>query len=92
MRFNAVVLFVAAASAAAVSNENQPMNVVQEAREAERAKEAQNMAQQVDKCFWSGTAPFCAGGCETGYKDSGTSSCGDGACCVTGYKKYCCLI
>ncbi|KAI0895551.1 hypothetical protein F4806DRAFT_497120 [Annulohypoxylon nitens] len=41
-------------------------------------------------CFWSGTAPFCAGFCESGYEDCGTSSCGDGACCWTGYKKYCC--
>ncbi|KAK5625005.1 hypothetical protein RRF57_000721 [Xylaria bambusicola] len=41
-------------------------------------------------CYWDGTAPFCAGGCPAGYDDCGTSSCGDGACCVTGYKKYCC--
>ncbi|KAI0135667.1 hypothetical protein F4814DRAFT_444483 [Daldinia grandis] len=44
-----------------------------------------------DKCYWSGTAPFCAGSCDSGYADCGTSSCGDGACCITGYKKYCCL-
>ncbi|KAI1104965.1 hypothetical protein F4804DRAFT_165978 [Jackrogersella minutella] len=42
-------------------------------------------------CFWSGTSPFCAGSCDSGYSDCGTSGCGDGACCVTGYKKYCCL-
>ncbi|KAI3329903.1 hypothetical protein F4824DRAFT_480562 [Ustulina deusta] len=45
----------------------------------------------VPSCFWSGTAPFCAGSCDVGYTDCGTSGCGDGACCVTGYKKYCCL-
>ncbi|KAG1735432.1 hypothetical protein EDB19DRAFT_1103603 [Suillus lakei] len=42
-------------------------------------------------CFWSGTAPFCAGSCEgSPTVECATSSCGDGACCWTGYKKYCC--
>ncbi|KAI1738055.1 hypothetical protein F4680DRAFT_426912 [Xylaria scruposa] len=45
---------------------------------------------EVASCYWDGTSPFCAGGCSDGYEDCGTSSCGDGACCVTGYKKYCC--
>lgn len=41
-------------------------------------------------CYWSGTSPFCAGGCDAGYSDCATDGCGNGACCVTGYKKYCC--
>lgn len=45
---------------------------------------------KADQCFWSGTSPFCAGSCDSGYSDCGTSGCGDGACCWTGYKKYCC--
>eukprot|EP00058_Branchiostoma_floridae_P016400 XP_002601888.1 hypothetical protein BRAFLDRAFT_124580 [Branchiostoma floridae] len=41
-------------------------------------------------CYWEGTAPFCnPGGCDWGiYVRS--SSCGDGACCWTGNKIYCC--
>lgn len=27
---------------------------------------------------------------DVGYTDCATSGCGDGACCATGYKKYCC--
>lgn len=45
---------------------------------------------KADQCFWSGTSPFCAGSCDSGYSDCGTSGCGNGACCWTGYKKYCC--
>jgi hypothetical protein len=41
-------------------------------------------------CYWSGTSPFCAGACDSGYTDCATDGCGNGACCVTGYKKYCC--
>ena len=41
-------------------------------------------------CYWDGTAPFCAGGCPQGYTEKKRNSCGDGACCVTGYKVYCC--
>ncbi|KDQ59331.1 hypothetical protein JAAARDRAFT_659827 [Jaapia argillacea MUCL 33604] len=43
-----------------------------------------------DGCFWDGTAPFCTGHCPRGYVEEGRSSCGDGACCWTGYKTYCC--
>uniref|UniRef100_A0A8H7Y0L7 Uncharacterized protein n=1 Tax=Psilocybe cubensis TaxID=181762 RepID=A0A8H7Y0L7_PSICU len=41
-------------------------------------------------CYWDGTAPFCAGFCPTGYSQQGRGSCGDGACCWTGYKYLCC--
>ncbi|PPQ94548.1 hypothetical protein CVT25_012017 [Psilocybe cyanescens] len=41
-------------------------------------------------CFWSGTAPFCAGACPSDYEGGHTSSCGDGACCWSGYKLLCC--
>ncbi|KAI1762710.1 hypothetical protein GGR53DRAFT_403198 [Hypoxylon sp. FL1150] len=47
--------------------------------------------RQVANCYWSGTAPFCQGECDSGYSDCGTDGCGDGACCATGYKKFCCL-
>ncbi|PPQ87318.1 hypothetical protein CVT25_002066 [Psilocybe cyanescens] len=43
-------------------------------------------------CFWSGTAPFCAGSCPSGYEEEIRGSCGDGACCWTGYKVLCCRI
>ncbi|KAJ8475041.1 hypothetical protein ONZ51_g6820 [Trametes cubensis] len=45
---------------------------------------------EVSPCFWSGTAPFCAGACPAGYVDCGRDGCGDGACCWTGIKVYCC--
>ncbi|KAI0327666.1 hypothetical protein GY45DRAFT_1327313 [Cubamyces sp. BRFM 1775] len=45
---------------------------------------------EVSPCFWSGTAPFCAGSCPAGYVDCGRDGCGDGACCWTGIKVYCC--
>ena len=41
-------------------------------------------------CYWDGTAPFCAGSCPTGYTEKERGSCGDGACCWTGYKVLCC--
>ncbi|KAI0327671.1 hypothetical protein GY45DRAFT_1327319 [Cubamyces sp. BRFM 1775] len=45
---------------------------------------------EVSPCYWDGTAPFCAGSCPDGYVDCGRDSCGDGACCWTGIKVYCC--
>ncbi|KAI0658365.1 hypothetical protein C8Q70DRAFT_995213 [Cubamyces menziesii] len=50
-----------------------------------------NVTSAVDPCFWSGTAPFCAGSCPVGYVDCGRDGCGDGACCITGIKVFCCL-
>ncbi|PPQ97769.1 hypothetical protein CVT26_012799 [Gymnopilus dilepis] len=41
-------------------------------------------------CYWDGTAPFCAGSCPAGYTEEDRGSCGDGACCWTGYKVLCC--
>uniref|UniRef100_A0A8H8CK41 Uncharacterized protein n=1 Tax=Psilocybe cubensis TaxID=181762 RepID=A0A8H8CK41_PSICU len=41
-------------------------------------------------CYWDGTAPFCAGSCPPGYTERNRGSCGDGACCWTGYKFLCC--
>ncbi|PPQ87320.1 hypothetical protein CVT25_002068 [Psilocybe cyanescens] len=43
-------------------------------------------------CYWDGTAPFCAGSCPDGYEEANRGSCGDGACCWTGYKFLCCRI
>jgi len=38
---------------------------------------------------WRGTAPFCAGSCLGHEIYKGSSSCGDGACCITGSKVLC---
>ena len=38
---------------------------------------------------WRGTAPFCDGKCNPGERQIGVSSCGDGACCLTGHKALC---
>jgi hypothetical protein len=38
---------------------------------------------------WRGTAPFCDGSCNPGERQIGVSSCGDGACCLTGHKVLC---
>lgn len=43
-------------------------------------------------CYWDGTAPFCAGSCPPGYTEELRGSCGDGACCWTGYKVLCCRV
>jgi hypothetical protein len=43
-------------------------------------------------CYWDGTAPFCAGFCPRGYEEENRGSCGDGACCITGYKVLCCKV
>ncbi|KAH9885422.1 hypothetical protein C8Q73DRAFT_795844 [Cubamyces lactineus] len=45
---------------------------------------------EVSPCYWDGTAPFCAGSCPDGYIDCGRDYCGNGACCITGIKIYCC--
>jgi hypothetical protein len=47
-------------------------------------------ARETVMCYWDGTAPFCAGACPAGYTAQRRDSCGDGACCITGYKVYCC--
>ncbi|XP_057373267.1 uncharacterized protein LOC130694132 [Daphnia carinata] len=42
-------------------------------------------------CSWNGTAPFCRGYCNSQvYKTVTSDRCGDGKCCFTGTKKYCC--
>jgi len=44
-----------------------------------------------EDCFWSGTAPFCQGRCPSKvYVTKASDSCGDGKCCLTGTKKFCC--
>ncbi|KAF9562464.1 hypothetical protein CPC08DRAFT_706669 [Agrocybe pediades] len=50
------------------------------------------LAPRLGRCFWNGTAPFCAGAgsCPSGYIKQSQTKCGDGACCVTGYKSLCC--
>ncbi|KAF8960361.1 hypothetical protein BDZ97DRAFT_1834305 [Flammula alnicola] len=53
-----------------------------------------NVAHNIDfaspTCFWSGTAPFCAGECGAGYVATKKDKCGDGLCCWTGTKVHCC--
>ncbi|KAF5544861.1 hypothetical protein FNAPI_9300 [Fusarium napiforme] len=56
---------------------------------------AQKLVKQQDKvgasgCRWEGTAPYCAGECESGWSERGRSQCGDGNCCWTGSKALCC--
>ncbi|GAA4614812.1 hypothetical protein GCM10023195_64860 [Actinoallomurus liliacearum] len=46
--------------------------------------------REAETCYWDGTAPFCAGACPPGYTERNRNTCGDGACCWTGYKVYCC--
>eukprot|EP00058_Branchiostoma_floridae_P012266 XP_002597754.1 hypothetical protein BRAFLDRAFT_77344 [Branchiostoma floridae] len=47
--------------------------------------------QQVSECHWEGTAPFCkTDSCSRGSYVR-RSDCGDGQCCWTGSKIYCCL-
>nr|CAG4647739.1 EOG090X02PU [Moina brachiata] len=41
---------------------------------------------QIPKCYWYGTAPFCAGECPGGWKAIAYDSTGDGAACWTGMK------
>ncbi|MFE7115542.1 hypothetical protein ACFU99_08980 [Streptomyces sp. NPDC057654] len=42
-------------------------------------------------CHWRGTAPFCSPECGAGEVLCGKSRCGDGKCCTTGEKYYCCF-
>jgi hypothetical protein len=42
-------------------------------------------------CYWDGTYPFCMGECKSGYVECSSSMSGDGATCVTGMKKRCCI-
>ena len=46
-----------------------------------------------DGCSWVGSAPFCdpfGRGCPSGFHATKLDPCGDGECCWTGIKKYCC--
>jgi hypothetical protein len=82
----ALLLAIAAASASATTlpaGENV-------AKEVTPAPANENSGKEVNACYWDGTAPFCAGSCSPGYTQQGTSTCGDGACCWTGNKAYCC--
>ena len=41
-------------------------------------------------CYWSGTAPFCAGGCAPGESTCFYDRIGDGKICYSGVKAMCC--
>lgn len=45
-------------------------------------------------CGWSGTAPFCKGGCSSGKTrlPSNSQRCGTGSCCSSGSKALCCTL
>ena len=45
-------------------------------------------------CGWSGTAPFCDGGCSSGQTrlPSNSQKCGTGSCCWSGSKALCCTL
>ena len=44
-----------------------------------------------EKCYWSGTAPFCAGSCMPGENTCAWDQCGDGECCsFATLKAFCC--
>ncbi len=47
--------------------------------------------EAANPCAWYGTAPFCAGSCPAGTHETARDECGDGQCCVTGYKVLCCV-
>ncbi|OQV25465.1 hypothetical protein BV898_00406 [Hypsibius exemplaris] len=42
-------------------------------------------------CRWIGTSPFCTDSCVAGEQEVEKSTCGEGACCWTGYKLKCCI-
>ncbi|XP_078603946.1 uncharacterized protein LOC144877774 [Branchiostoma floridae x Branchiostoma japonicum] len=57
--------------------------------DAEETQEC-DLGLSCPECHWEGTAPFCdPGDCERGtyVRDD---DCGDGDCCITGHKIYCC--
>ena len=41
-------------------------------------------------CYWNGTPNFCLPSCDAPYFESRQDACGDGECCMTGYKVLCC--
>ena len=43
-------------------------------------------------CVWEGTAPFCDGKCGTGFTQIKEDNCGNGDCCWTGFKSFCCQL
>jgi len=42
------------------------------------------------QCYWANVVPFCGRGCQEGFTETAWSKCGDGACCWTGDKSFCC--
>ena len=41
-------------------------------------------------CYWDGNSPICNGTCREGWTKKAADRCGDGKCCLTGMKAYCC--
>ena len=41
-------------------------------------------------CYWNGIAHYCTPSCDAPYFESKQDACGDGECCLTGYKVLCC--
>ena len=41
-------------------------------------------------CLWLGDGPSCESECWKGWTEVARDSCGDGACCQSGKKAFCC--
>ena len=41
-------------------------------------------------CYWTGTPDFCVPSCDEGSFETKHDPCGDGPCCMTGFKVLCC--
>ncbi|KAF9554170.1 hypothetical protein CPC08DRAFT_713106 [Agrocybe pediades] len=101
MQFNLFLLAISATTAlvhAAPADNTNPVTHAPAGRSAAlkfllgRGHEEEQDGPAPPGCYWDGTAPFCAGSCLNGYTEENRGPCGDGACCVTGYKALCCRI
>merc|ERR1712071_477795 len=50
----------------------------------------QGFLGNVHGCYWDGNSPICNGTCREGWTKKAADRCGDGKCCLTGMKAYCC--
>ncbi|XP_017314969.1 C4b-binding protein alpha chain [Ictalurus punctatus] len=47
------------------------------------------LEDELTEIYWSGTAPFCFGGCRGRHRELKKDACGDSSCCWLGYKSLC---
>ncbi|KAI0452097.1 hypothetical protein F5B21DRAFT_506560 [Xylaria acuta] len=77
MRLNILIIApILSVLSTASPTENQSTNATIQTVEAAAA----------DNCYWSGTAPFCAGHCPSPYTECTTAK----KNCWTGHKSHCC--